>query len=160
MSKKRFRLKYLFWLDVNKEDEYAIAELIDELKEKRSFTRAIRDGIRLICDLRDGSTEVLFELFPWIRSELSQPERVGETPAEIAIREQLERVEKLIVEQGAVPVSSAAPTGLGGIKAMNTPQFDAPTFDDDDDMVLELKEVSNGKEAAENFINSMMNLQH
>ena len=48
MTKERFRLQFKFWLDVNKPDEYALAEIIAELKENKTFSKAIRDGIRLV----------------------------------------------------------------------------------------------------------------
>ena len=69
MAKKSFRLRFTFWLDMHKSDEAAIAETIADLKSQRSFVSTIRDGIRLICDLRAGRLDVLFELFPWVRSE-------------------------------------------------------------------------------------------
>ena len=66
---KRFRLRFTFWLDMLKEGESAVAETIDTLKKKRLFAETVRDGIRLVCDLRDGKLDVLFELFPWVRAE-------------------------------------------------------------------------------------------
>ena len=63
------RLRYVFWLNLNKLDEHALAEKIGELKARRTFSRTIRDGIRLICDLRQGRTDVLAELFPWVLAE-------------------------------------------------------------------------------------------
>lgn len=69
MSAKRFRLRFTFWLDVNKEEESEIADTIEELKQERSFAQTIREGIKLITSLREGSLDVLFELFPWVRAE-------------------------------------------------------------------------------------------
>jgi len=51
MAADRFRLQYKFWLDMNKPDEEALAEVIDELKQDRTYTRVVRDGIRLVVDL-------------------------------------------------------------------------------------------------------------
>lgn len=69
MSSKRFRLRFTFWLDVNKDDEAEIADKVEDLKRGRLFAQTIRDGIRLICNLRDGKLDVLFELFPWVKAE-------------------------------------------------------------------------------------------
>ena len=63
---KPFRMRFNFWLDMSKQDEFELADTIDILKEKRSFTAVVRDGIRLIVDLKRGKTDVLRELFPAI----------------------------------------------------------------------------------------------
>ena len=67
------RGRFLFWLDFTKDHELMIAEEIDALKRHRLFTRTIRDGIRLIVDLRKGKTDVLCELFPKIVEKLRTP---------------------------------------------------------------------------------------
>lgn len=71
-----FRERFFFWLDVRKPDEFEVTELISELKRQRAYTSAIRDGIRLIVDLRAGRVGVLLELFPWVATALG-----GQTPA-------------------------------------------------------------------------------
>jgi hypothetical protein len=81
MAEKRYRIKHTFWLDVTKTEEYQLAEAIEDLKTKRSFTRTIRDGIRLITDLRAGNTDVLFELFPWVKERLTP----HQTPLDLAL---------------------------------------------------------------------------
>jgi len=101
---KRFRLRFTFWLDLQKADEAALAETVEILKQNRSFVATIRDGIRLICDLRAGQTAVLFELFPWVR-EAVQP--VATTDQRL--QEQIARLETLLLAQGNVPISSGAP---------------------------------------------------
>ena len=105
----RFRLRFTFWLDMQKMDEAAIAEIIDQLKQNRSFVATIRDGIRLVADLRAGRTGVLFELFPWIKDTL-QPAQPA--PAEQGLQEQIARLEALLLAQGNIPIHSplAAPT--------------------------------------------------
>src|SRR5690554_6622378 len=72
MAGKRFRLKFMFWLDMNKSDEAELAEEIEILKERRLFSETLRDGIRLICDLRAGRTDRLFSMFPWIVGEIDR----------------------------------------------------------------------------------------
>lgn len=71
-SKPRQRWQFKFWLNVNNDEDLAIADLIGELKRQRQFQRAVRDGLRLIADLRAGRTDVLLELFPGIREALPQ----------------------------------------------------------------------------------------
>jgi hypothetical protein len=68
MSRKRFT----FWLDDTKHEQNELIEQVDQLKQTRSFASTIRDGIRLVSDLRKGSLDVLFELFPFVRAEFLQ----------------------------------------------------------------------------------------
>lgn len=68
----------MFWLDLEKPEENEIAETIQDLKDERSFSRAVRQGLRLWVSLRRRDTSVLFELFPWIQDRL-QPTTTGNT---------------------------------------------------------------------------------
>jgi hypothetical protein len=107
MPQKRFRLRFTFWLDLLKPDEVVIAEQIEQLKSDRTFATTIRDGIRLICDLRAGRTDVLLELFPFVVERLKTPE------AETRLQAHLDRLEALLVSQGNVRIgiaSEALPT--------------------------------------------------
>ena len=99
----RFRLRFTFWLDVQKRDEAVLAETIETLKQNRTFASTIRDGIRLVCDLRAGQTEVLFELFPWVKDAL-QPALI--TSVDRGLQDQIARLEALLLAQGNVPIQS------------------------------------------------------
>lgn len=62
----RHRLQFQFWLNTkNKADDELALELL-ALKQQRRYTATIRDGIRLVMDLRRGRLGVLRELFPWV----------------------------------------------------------------------------------------------
>ncbi len=91
----RFRLRFTFWLDLHKDDERWLADQIELLKNSRTFASTIRDGIRLITDLRAGQTTVLFELFPWIKDSL-QP---SATPSDV--------FERMVQMQAALDVLTA-----------------------------------------------------
>lgn len=93
MANKPYRLMYKFWLDINKTDEEAIADKIETLKTKRAFSKTIRDGIRLVCDLRNGKLDVLFELFPWVRAEFMQYIDLQFGPAEQTQEHQSQSIE-------------------------------------------------------------------
>ena len=99
----RFRLRFTFWLDMRKTDEAQLAETIETLKLNRSFAATIRDGIRLICDLRAGQTDVLFELFPWIKDA---PQSASAMPVDRGFQEQIARLEALLLAQGNVPIQT------------------------------------------------------
>ena len=102
---KRFRLRFTFWLDLQKGEEAELAEMIDVLKRERTFASTIRDGIRLVCDLRAGRVEVLLGLFPWVREALQS---APAAPVEKGIQEQIARLEALLIAQGNVPIPSTA----------------------------------------------------
>lgn len=94
MSKKRFRLRFTFWLDVLKAKEHEIAERIEVLKEERQFSRAIRVGILIFDDLRQGNVDYLLEYFPWVKDKI-----IAEHGSEISIQTQISRLEDLIQQQ-------------------------------------------------------------
>jgi hypothetical protein len=161
MTKNRFRLRFTFWLDLLKPDEEQLADQIEHLKTDRSFAGTIRDGIRLICDLRQGKLDVLFELFPWVRAEFMeyiqslQPQK---SPAELDLQRQLERLEQLLLKQGNTPIDTPIKmlTNNGsGPKPLQAKKVAAPTFDDDEDDLLVIRKDKNaGHQSAINFIKS------
>lgn len=106
----RFRLQYKFWLDINQTGDAHLADEIEELKEKRQFAKTIRDGLRLILDLRRGNTDVLCELFPLIGERLRQ----GHPSEVIAV---LDEVKTLLGRNG------------NGAGQWIAPQFSMPVFD-------------------------------
>jgi hypothetical protein len=101
MAQRRFRLRFTFWLDLLKPDEAAIAGQIEQLKADRTFATTVRDGIRLICDLRAGRTDVLCELFPFVAERLKTPEPTVES----RLQAHVDRLEALLVSQGNVPIN-------------------------------------------------------
>ena len=153
------REKFKFWLDLDKDGELLVAEQIDELKRSRQFTATIRNGIRLICDLKAGRLDILFELFPWVRADFLeymasiQPQK---SEADRAIAEQLARIETLLASDKSVS-SVIAQESRGGPKKMAVPQFAAPVFDDDVELVA-VSRVNGSANAAQNFLNSALNL--
>ncbi len=160
MAAQRSRRLFKFWLNLYHDTEYEIAESLEFAKRRREYTGIIRDGIRLILSLRQGHTDVLFELFPWLKNELSQPvTTIISASQDNGLQGQLQRLEQLILQQGSVPIDTpmqAQPTNNNGPKALSVPQFSIPDPDDDDTVVLKQDTSTN---SAANFINSMLNLQ-
>jgi hypothetical protein len=126
---------YRFWLDITHDEEYEIAESIESLKQERSFTRTIRDGIRLICDLRQGRVEVLLSLFPWIREHFVQESSPQFLPENDPLRLQIDQISKLLLERGAAPVDMP-----------RRPQTQLPAPQDAEDLL----EVTQAKNDANN----------
>jgi hypothetical protein len=152
---------FKFWLDYDKDDELLIAEEIDRLKQNRLFAQTIRDGIRLICDLRAGRVDVLFELFPWVKAEFIAGVQPAETPGERYLREQLDRIERQLTEQRSAP--PALPSGnpkplLGGPKPLVAPKLAPPKYDDEDEALIAIRNDTS-TESAMNFLKSAFALQ-
>ena len=161
MNSERFRLRFIFWLDMNKPDQQALAEEIETLKEKRSFAKTVRDGIRLVMSLRQRRTDVLFELFPFLKTELSHAEPKFDTHNG-QVQQQLHRIENLLLNTTAdktAPQPGLRPVGQGGIKQLDVPNIAAPVFDDDDSDLLIVQKAQSSGNANRNFVNSMFALQ-
>ena len=153
MATKRFRLKFMFWLDMSKSDELQLAEEIEELKEKRLFSQTLRDGIRLIRDLRAGRTDVLFSLFPWLASEFATP---APSDSDALLRHEIDRLRELILSQGAAPAASGG--SFPGLKPLQ-PVVSADTLGDDRDEVQLTVKVTHDNTSAKNFLSSVLGLQ-
>lgn len=87
---------------MNKRDEAGLAKLIEDLKGQRLFASAVRDGLRLITDLRAGRTDVLLELFPLIGQQVA---RTGQ--GDPLLQAQIARLEALLLAQGTAPLDRA-----------------------------------------------------
>jgi hypothetical protein len=142
-----------FWLDLTKDSEEQIDEQIYGLKQNRTYTKTIRDGIRLICDLKAGRLDVLFELFPWVKSELLDHLTSQPVDSDFVLREQLARLEQLLLHQGNQPIG----TTQAGPKQMNIPHVATPRFDDLTDQVV-LKKARSDGQAVQNFLDSAFTL--
>ncbi len=150
------RYKREFWLDADKDDQLLLLETIDELKRQRRFVSVLRDGIRLIVDLRAGRLDVLFELFPLL-VERVQPAKSGKGDPDLEGK--LDKIMQAIEAQ-QLP---APPPGYPMMKPVGSPQalavgkVDLPRFDDDENTVVIKKSTSN--DAGQNFLNAAVGLQ-
>lgn len=138
------RERFDFWLDLTKDEHFSLADLIHELKQQRAFARTIRDGIRLIHELRAGETELLFELFPWI----AQQQRAAGDGSDGDLRREIAELKLLMHQQ-----NDGGYTMQGGPKAMTVPTISAPVFDDDMPALVMKKAKSDGR-SAQNFLDS------
>lgn len=162
MNSNRFRLRHTFWLDMNKPDERILAEQVATLKESRTFVKTIRDGIRLMLDLRAGRVDVLIELFPFVRTALGGGSGSGNSDEVKAL--------KAMLEQFIVTNSAGTTYHMGGLKsltsgqkedgpkAMNVQKYDLPTFDDEDDLDTIVVKKDTSTDSAQNFLNSLQRL--
>ncbi len=137
--KKSFRMRWDFWLDVAKPDQHELAEYLEQMKHERLFAKTIRDGIKLIRDLRAGNVTVLIELFPALAERLQPPQHTAELAA---------LVDQFKAAMQAAPVM---PSGL---------PIPMPSFDDSqpvkvtavfDESAAKARSVANTLAALEDF---------
>lgn len=122
----RPRREFKFWLFMDKQEESRLVDFIEYCKKTRSFSRVVRNGIRLMWSLGEGDTSVLFELFPGLRTQLVPVVK----PDTDNLERQILDLKKLILEQNA--------NGGRALPAADKPSklqksIVMPLFDDDDD---------------------------
>jgi hypothetical protein len=156
----RQRERVDFWLDLLKQDEWELLQVIETLKRQRLFTKAVRDGIWLIWDLSQGRTEALLELFPWVAEHFCGTGSNGLTADQVREIVRLEAGEIT----ANVETSGITPTLVSGnLRALAGSNALLLGPEDHDDLadLLEVRDVSSGGGgvATQNLINSMLALQ-
>ena len=106
---RSFRKRHEFWLDLGKPRENRIANLIAELKEKRSFASSVRDGLRLIVDLRAGRVDVLRALFPSVVAQIEAGARPPDSPVVREFAELMQKQTELLARLAASPEPARMP---------------------------------------------------
>lgn len=131
------RGRFNFYLNFQKDDELLVAERIDDLKRRRSFTSVVREGIIIISELREGRVDTLLRLYPWIVDVIRTPEPPpphddGDLKREISL------LRKLIIEQGSLQAPPANYPQMkqsgSGIGTLGAHKIAMPVIIDDDDM--------------------------
>jgi hypothetical protein len=153
-----YRLQFKFWLDVSKLDEESIADIIEKLKNARKYSAAIRDGLRLIWDLSQGKTDVLLELFPFVKTALASG--ANDNGGGIS-KADLDELAALIKEsKQEPPLAASGLQPIGGLKPLGGLKPIAPPVYEDEGMTLAVsKAEGGGEDATNNFLKSMMALQ-
>lgn len=153
----RPRITFRFQLDIGRDNVEFFSQLQKYLAAKKSWKRYAMDGLRLIYDLKNGSTAVLLELFPNIRDMLGQG--CGDTND--MLREILDNQRKLLergITDASIPQTPlAALPANGGPKPLNAPTFAMPTWDDEDDVKIETRRDTSNS-AVNNFMKAMSSL--
>ena len=138
-----------FFLDKGKEDEQDLIEEVNSLKQERQFAPTVRDGLRLMRDLRAGRFDALFDLFDWI------PQWI-EAEVERRINERMTTTDARLAALEA-QIASLKATPAGGPKAMSVPAVPLP--EEDDTALLSVrKTASDGAASANNFLMSAFRL--
>ena len=145
-----YRVQHRFWLDLDKPEEEALNDQVVDLKQSRAFMGTIRDGLRLIQDLRAGRLDVLFELFPWVKTELYSESAGPSSGDNDDLKRQIERLEQLLLQQSNGPIMAP----VGGPKPLAKVASSAP----ENDNLLVMKKAKSRGDSAKNFLDSAFNL--
>lgn len=157
---QRARITFKFQLDMARDNVEFFTQLQRWLVAKRSWKRYAMDGLRLIYDLKCGSTAVLLELFPNIREMLAVEKGSGGD-----LKNEIAELKRLILEQQAhgIPPSQTGYTMTSTQQAAQPVKFSGvslalPSFDDDDDLPTVMIAKNKDTNAAKNFVAAMMKL--
>lgn len=148
------RGRFNFYLNFQKDDELLVAERIDDLKRRRSFTSVVREGIIIISELREGRVDTLLRLYPWIVDVIRTPQ--PPPPDDGDLKHEISLLRKLILEQGSIqapprdyPQMKQSGAGIGTLGTSR--QFTLPMVDEDnldDTIVLNKATASTNSNAA------------
>lgn len=181
MPAKRKRKQFKFWLNVLHPQEKYLADVIQWLTEQGEFVRSIRDGLRLIYDLRFQKDHAsLLELFPDIRERLQvqpappvsgggQSELAKEIAAQIVLMNgntgYLMQSSNLLQPAPPLPNSEATGTIISNLykpptgKQLAAPKFALPSFEEDpDDQPTILIKKSTNTDSGANLIAALRSM--
>ncbi len=113
---RKFQLRHNHPIDAH------VSEILDYSRSQRREVTVIRDGVRLLWALENNDLNVLFELFPHLKSQF--------IPDGLSLMEQ---IQSLFLSSQVLP-QAALVSQTNSIKSLNAPKFDLPTFDDDDEL--------------------------
>lgn len=134
-----------FQLERESVQDARLLDIVTYLKKKHRFVPTLREAIRLIMDLRAGSTAVLFEMFPWIKEQLELGEGVTiEKPPEPppssdikSLEEKVDQLTQVVLQQNIGKVMSPkVEESSVGLKKLPSKQLEMPNFDNDDDIKI------------------------
>jgi hypothetical protein len=147
-------MQFRFWLNLDKDDEYELAETIDGLKRERRFVTTIREGIRVVSALRAGEWDHVFSMFP----------AFGDYVDKLILQAKVEAYERqtiqIIQQQAqAIVVEHPDPPPAGPCPMQLPAQAPPPPVFDDEDAAIELDiRATQGGDSAQNFVDSLMRI--
>lgn len=140
---RKFQLRHNNPIDAH------VGEILDFSRSQRREVRVIRDGVRLLWALENNDLNVLFELFPHLKSQF--------IPDGLSLMDQIQSLflSSQVLPQ-ATPVSQSS-----GSKSLNAPTFALPTFDDDDDLptLVTHNATYTNESAVANFLGGIRDLR-
>lgn len=108
----RTRMQYRFWLNVEEDGQRWLYDWCEHWSRRRQFAGVIRDSLRLFIDLAAGRTDVLLEVFPWVREALA-PAAPSAAVEFTAMLQEIQRLRTALEGQPFAPPVRARGTGAG-----------------------------------------------
>ncbi len=138
---RKFQLRHNNPIDVH------VGEILDFSRSQRREVTVIRDGVRLLWALENNDLSVLFEMFPHLKSQF--------IPDGLSLMDQIQS----LFLSSQVLRNESQPAQSNGIKSLNAPKFELPTFDDDDELPTIVTQKDTSNNPAMNLINGALRLQ-
>lgn len=133
----RPRKEFKFWLYHDLDEDKRLMEFIRFCKNTQQFACMVRNGLRLMWSLGEGSTAVLYELFPWLQTQNTLTKSTSDTEN---LERQIADLKLIMLEQGGIkPPTSNYPV----LKSTNPPPVVAP----------KTAPIADASAIADNFLN-------
>lgn len=146
-TRERFRKRFMFWLNINSPRDIEVARLITDLKDKNLFTKTLRDGIKLICSLREGRVDLLLKMFPFVAQYFQSQLHAQQQQQYEAMQNQTKLMQDQIAYLKGL-IESRAVAGNGG---SSLPALPAPKPVDDSPIDIEVRDAKGKGSSSQNF---------
>jgi len=126
-----------------------VSEILDYSRSKRREVTVIRDGVRLLWALENNDMTVLFEMFPHLKDQF--------IPGGLNL---IEQIRGMLLQAPPMPPEPERVGQAAGLKALKSPSFTLPVFEDEDEDLPTLvsNNITNASITA-NLLNTMSNMQ-
>lgn len=161
------RMGFTFSLNPKNKKDRFVADIIGKLKKVKGYRSALMEGIVIIWELRQGNTDTLISLFPWLPDKFCNPTPPSDNS------DKVDRIadavaERLINKWGTPPnIPDTRDVGLPAMAGLQpAPKqlagahiaLPLPEPDFDDGATIVLNKVAKGSANGANLLNSMFSV--
>jgi len=139
---RKFQLRRNHPVDVH------VSEILDYSRSKRREVTVIRDGVRLLWALENNDLSVLFEMFPYLKDQF--------IPGGLNL---IEQIRGMLLQAPLMPPEPERVGQSAGLKALKSPTFALPVFEDDDEDLPTIITTKGTNDAGANFLGGLMGLR-
>jgi len=125
-----------------------VSEILDYSRSKRREVTVIRDGVRLLWALENNDLSVLFEMFPYLKDQF--------IPGGLNL---IEQIRGMLLQAPLMPPEPERVGQSAGLKALKSPTFALPVFEDDDEDLPTIITTKGTNDAGANFLGGLMGLR-
>lgn len=157
-SVKREQIQHKFWLNKKDAEQRELIRYCEDLRDKDkpyNFVATIRDGLRIIRDLRDDNLGIFQELFPKLYEKLYL-QMEADVMEQAGIQSLIEVKQLLFIMRK----EAQQPKQIVGMIQPLIKPVAPPPIHDDDDLGIVIEKDDREIDVAGNFMRSMMNLQN